>query len=230
MSAAQRSSQLVLDLPHRIALGREDFLVSPSNAKAVDWIDRWPDWPGGILALSGPKACGKSHLIEVWRARSGAGLITASEVSGDSWLALDAGMAVDDMASLNDEAALLHAINWSRQKGSSLLLAGELPPSAWDVRLPDLKSRLATIQVAEVAAPDDALLEAIMVKQFADRQLSVTPEVIAYLRARIDRSFEAVRQVVERLDLAALAEKRAITLPFVRRTLNDGESPGRDLA
>ena len=230
MTIPRRSTQLVLDLPHRPALEREDFLVSPSNAKAVDWMDRWPDWPGGILALSGPKACGKSHLIEVWRARSGAGLIAASDLSGESWLALDTGMAVDDMSALTDETALLHAINWSREKGSSLLLAGETPPNTWDVRLPDLKSRLATIQVAEVGAPDDALLEALMVKQFADRQLSVTPEVIAYLRTRIDRSFEAARQMVERLDLAALAEKRAITLPFARRILNDGESPRRDLA
>ena len=35
--------QLILDLPHRPALGAEDFLISGSNRAAADIVDRWPD-------------------------------------------------------------------------------------------------------------------------------------------------------------------------------------------
>jgi len=216
------AAQLTFDLPHRTALGRDDFLVTPCNLRAVEWIDRWPDWPGGILALSGPRACGKTHLMEVWRAMSGAGRIAANALSGDGWMDFTSGIAIDEVDGPVDEKALFHAINWVRQHGISMLIASERPPSAWAVDLPDLRSRLATIQVAEIERPDDALMEALIVKQFSDRQLVVTPEIVAYLRARIERSFEAVRSVVALIDAAALAEKRAITLPFLRHVLDDG--------
>ena len=55
-----------------MAMGREDFLVSPSNADAVAWIDRWPDWPGPALVIVGPPGSGKTHLGQVWRQQAGA--------------------------------------------------------------------------------------------------------------------------------------------------------------
>ncbi|HKO06210.1 MAG TPA: DNA replication protein, partial [Alphaproteobacteria bacterium] len=65
-------AQLTLDLGHRAAYGREDFLVAPSNAEAVLWLDRWPAWPAPALTLYGPAGCGKSHLAQVWRKHSDA--------------------------------------------------------------------------------------------------------------------------------------------------------------
>lgn len=219
--AAGSAAQLAFELPHRTALGRDDFLVTGCNARAVDWIDRWPDWPGGILALVGARASGKTHLMEVWRAVSGAGRIEAAALSGDGWMDFTRGIAIDGMNGAVDEEALFHAVNWVRQRGLTMLIAGETPPTAWPVALPDLRSRLATIPVAEIARPDDALMDALIVKQFTDRQLMVTPEVVAWLRLRLERSFEAVRAAVARIDAAALAEKRAVTLPFLRHVLDD---------
>jgi chromosomal replication initiation ATPase DnaA len=215
------SAQLAFSLPHRPVLGRDDFLVSPANEEAVGWIDRWPDWPGGILALAGPAACGKSHLIEVWRARSDAPLLAPSAL--DAWMDWSGSAAIDGLDEGFSEEALFHAVNWVRAKGLTLLLAARRPPATWPITLPDLRSRLATIPVAAIAAPDDALIDALIVKQFADRQLAVTPETVHFLRLRIDRSFEAVNRVIERLDARALAEKRALTLPFIRRVLEDEE-------
>ncbi|MBM3560518.1 MAG: DNA replication protein, partial [Alphaproteobacteria bacterium] len=62
--------QLALDLGHRAAFGREDFLVAACNAAAVHWIDLWPGWPAPGLALWGAPASGKSHLAAVWQARA----------------------------------------------------------------------------------------------------------------------------------------------------------------
>ena len=73
--------QLVLDLAVRPALGRADFLVAPSNALAVAWVDRWPDWPMRRLAVTGPQGAGKTHLAHVWSARAGAAILPAEEAA-----------------------------------------------------------------------------------------------------------------------------------------------------
>ncbi|MEM6906145.1 MAG: chromosomal replication initiator DnaA, partial [Pseudomonadota bacterium] len=65
--------QATFELPHRPALGREDFMVSPSNAQAVALIEQWQRWPQNRMALVGPARAGKTHLAQVWCRISGAG-------------------------------------------------------------------------------------------------------------------------------------------------------------
>jgi len=229
------SAQLPLDLPHRPALGRGDFLVSSNNALAVDWIDRWPDWPGGVVALHGPAGAGKSHLAEVWRSLSGARRLGAAELVGADPLDLTAGggalLAEDlDRAPADAEAlerALFHLVNAARSAGASLLLTAREPPARWGVALPDLASRIATFQAVAIGAPDDSLMEALIVKLFHDRQLRVGPEVVGYLLTRMERSFAAALAVVETIDQQSLAERRQVSVPLARQVLAslDGGEP-----
>jgi len=194
--------QLALPLPHRTALGREDFLVAPCNAAAVAWLDRWPDWPMGGLAVWGPAGCGKSHLGEVWRARAGA----------DHLL-------LDEADRIDDERALLHRLNYVRERGLATLLLAREPPSRWSVGLADLRSRLLALPAVAVGGPDDALLAAVLAKLFADRGVAVGDDVISFLLARMERTFAAAGRLAEALDRAALAERRPVTLPLARRVL-----------
>ncbi len=211
-------AQLALDLGHRPALGAGDFLVAPANREAVGWLDRWPDWPAPALVLHGPEGSGKSHLVQVWRARSGAGQIAAPDLAGADPPALLAGLpslAVEDAdrAAGDDaaEAALLHLYNLAAEGGHHLLLTAPAPAARWPLRLPDLASRLRAAPVVALTEPDDALLTAVLVKLFADRQLRVRPELIALLAARMERSFAGARRLVAALDRASLAGRRAIT-------------------
>ena len=218
------SPQRTFDWGVRPALGREDFLVAPCNEAAVAWLDRWPDWPGPALVIHGPPGSGKSHLAEVWRRRSGAealdavALTQAATGSGDRAAAL----VVDGLGGRIDERALLHTYNGVAERGGHLLLTALAPPALWPLTLPDLVSRLRLAPAAAIGLPDDALLAALMVKLFADRQIAVAPEVPAYVVPRIERTFEAVARLVERLDRAALAEARPVTVPFVRSVLARG--------
>lgn len=220
------TAQLPLDLGHRPALGREDFLVADCNAAAVAWIDRWPDWPGGGLALHGPAGCGKTHLAEVWRAVSGAirldavALATAEppQLLGAARACVIDGL-YDNGTVRPDERRLLHLYNLMRERGGHMLLAARTAPARWPVKLPDLKSRLGALAAVEIGAPDDVLLAAVLVKLFADRQLAVGEEVIAYLARRMERSFEAARRLVAALDREALAAHRRIALPLAREVL-----------
>jgi chromosomal replication initiation ATPase DnaA len=212
--------QLALDLPHLPALGREDFLVAPCNEAAVAWIDRWPGWPGPALALAGPGGCGKTHLAHVWRVRSGAAMIAGRAVTGETDILLaGASHAVVDDAAVADPESLLHLYNHLAAHGGSLLLTAREAPARWGLRLADLDSRLRAAPVAAIGAPDDALMEAVMVKLFADRQIAVGREVIAYMLARMERSFDAARRTVAALDRMALAERRTVTVPLARRVL-----------
>src|SRR5262249_37737737 len=142
--------QLALDLPHRTAFGRSDFLVSDSNIAAVERIDRWPDWPSAALVLHGPAGCGKTHLVHLWRERASA-LIIAGETLTDAMLAgliheAPGQIAVDD-AERAAEPALLHLYNSCIEHQGSLLIAACRPPGSWRIVLADLRSRLRAAPV-----------------------------------------------------------------------------------
>jgi chromosomal replication initiation ATPase DnaA len=214
--------QLPLDLGHRRpALGGADFLVAPSNAAAVAWLDRWPNWGAPALALAGPEGSGKTHLANVFRARSGAVAITPSALSVATVPTLlgDAPAAILDPADTAPEEAFLHLYNLLAERGGHLLIVAREPPARWGIALADLRSRLLAAPIAVLAAPDEALLAALLVKLFADRQLLVGEEVIAYLVTRLERSFEAAQRMVAALDRAGLAGRRPITVPLARSVL-----------
>lgn len=214
--------QMSLDLGHRAAFGREDFLVAPSNRDAVAWLDLWPNWPSSAIVVYGPEACGKTHLAEVWRARSNARMVTAAEIAGRDAPSLADGasaLVIEEADRVADERALLHLFNYVVGQGGSLLLTAATAPTHWTIKLADLRSRLAALPAIAVGAPDDALIEAVMVKQFSDRQIRVQPDVIAYLLPRLERSLASVRAVVAALDATALAERRPITVPLARQVL-----------
>ncbi len=227
------TAQLPLELALRPALGREDFLVAPSNEVAVAWIDRWPDWPGPALALYGPPGCGKTHLCQVWRAASGAVEIDAGRLARTEppeLLGVARACVLDDAETLlGGEGAnaerLLHLFNSVVERGGQLLLAARAAPARWPCGLADLGSRLAAAPAVRLEAPDDALMEALLVKLFADRQLTVGEELVRYLLARMERSFAAARALVAALDRASLAERRALTVPLARRVLEGHETP-----
>lgn len=218
------SEQLVFDLSRRPAMGREDFFVTGSNAEAVAWIDRWPGWPVPALVIYGPPASGKSHLLSVWLEKTKGQAAILPALSLENLAASDCrAVAVDnaDDAAGNTQAeqALFHIYNLIREKGGHLLLLAEKPVAQWGIALPDLASRLKASASAALHQPDDALLSAVMVKLFSDRQLRVGNDVVCYLLSRLDRSLDSVRRAVEDLDRAALAQKKPVTVPLARQVL-----------
>jgi chromosomal replication initiation ATPase DnaA len=214
--------QLPLELGHRAAQAREDFLVSESNRDAVAWIDSWPGWPAPGLVIFGPAASGKTHLAEVWRARSSAVHVERDRLPGAAALSDPIQcVIVEDVDRGVDETALLHLCNAVAERRGSFLLTATEAPTRWGLRLADLRSRMLALPAVAIGAPDDDLMQAVLVKLFADRQLRVEPELVAYLVTRLDRSFAAVEAAVATLDRAALAARRAPTIPLARDALRD---------
>ena len=223
------SRQLVLDLAHRAAHGRDDFLVTPSNAAAVAMIDRYPDWPHYGVVLVGSAGSGKSHLLEVWRQVSRAPLITAADIghTPPDQLLRQQALAIDNApGAALDERALFHILNLARQTASHVLIASEADPASWSVALPDLASRLKAMAVARLDPPDDVLLRGVLVKLFADRQLAVEEAVVSYLMLRMPRSLDAARALVAEIDRLALVEQAAVTRGLAARVLQQMTEPG----
>jgi chromosomal replication initiation ATPase DnaA len=206
--------QLAFTLPHAESFTRDNFLEGPANAAGLALVDSWPDWPNRIMQLVGPEGSGKSHLAAIWAEQAGARstsahALTAAAVPG----ALATGaLLVDDLKSPEvDERALFHLLNLAREEGASILITSRVPPSALQIELRDLRSRLRAIPTVLLLPPDDQLFRALIVKSCTDRQLGVDEAVVSYLTTRIERSYAAIRQVVELLDAEALRLGRPVT-------------------
>ena len=196
-----------------------------SNDSALATIERWPDWADRVLALTGPEGAGKSHLAAIWAERAGARRVSARALGETDLLgSLATGaLVVEDASARLDERALFHLLNLVREEDGYLLLTARTVPATWGVALPDLASRLRAVPVVTVSAPDDALLRAVMVKLFADRQLAVDENLIAYLATRIERSFAAARaRRSTQLDREALRQKRGVTRALAAELLGAG--------
>jgi chromosomal replication initiation ATPase DnaA len=222
--------QLTLDLPVETRHGREDFLVSPSNARAWDMFENWPHWPDRVLLLLGPTGSGKSHLGAIWAAQVGARTLPANQLP----LADLPGLARAPAILLENadgargvEKELFHLLNLVRESGTFLVITARSWPDSWGLVTRDLLSRLRLAPAVEIGEPDDALARAVLVKLFVDRQLVVDTSVVEYLAVRIERSLDAARAIVEELDREALARSKPITRPVAAEVLRrlDGEGP-----
>ncbi len=227
MTAAPR--QLVLDLPHRAALGAEDYLVSHSNAAAVELIDRWPNWPHPAAVVIGPRGSGKSHLAHVWQLRTSGELITADRLTDArvGEMKNNTALVIEDLdIGCADEQALFHLLNLARESRISVLMTSHVAPGDLDIALPDLRSRMRALPIVELLAPDDVLLRAVLVKLFSDRQLNIEPAVVEYLGVRMERSMEAANRVVAEVDRLALAKQRKVTRALAAEALSACENAG----
>ncbi len=221
MQLAAPPRQLALALPHAESLAREDFLEGEGNRDALALMDRWPDWPASAIVVTGPEGAGKSHLSAIWAAASGARRLSAralTEADVPGALATGA-LVLEDVARGVDERAAFHLLNLAREQNAFVLLTAREPP-AGILTLPDLRSRLRALPHVALAAPDERLLRAVMVKLFADRQIGAEEPLVSFLMTRLERSVPAVRDMVERLDREALQRRRPVSRLLAAELLN----------
>lgn len=195
-------SQFALPLAWPTDARDAEFLISASNAAAVRMLERRADWPVHATILVGPPRSGRSTLARIIAARIGAEVIDDAPKTG--------------------EERLFHAWNHAQATQAPLILVADAAPPAWQVALPDLRSRLGATPVATIDPPDDALIALLLERGFERRHLDARPDLVAWLVARVERSHVAVEETLEQLARAAAEGQRRLSIPLARTTLADG--------
>ncbi|MCZ2328204.1 DnaA regulatory inactivator HdaA [Bartonella sp. F02] len=220
-------TQLPLDFSYEPVFTFDDLVVTDSNRMAFQLINHWPNWVFPVAVLVGNRGSGKTHFSSVWAQKANALSIHNDEIdqaislvsSGKSFL-------IEDIDAREiSETGLFHLINSIKQANldkiqATLLITARKLPSAWNLKLNDLKSRLNSVTLVTIEQPDDTLLTAIAFKIFSDRQIVVQPDVIHYLVSRCERSLFSLRRVIDSIDRLALQKKRKITRAVVGEVLN----------
>ena len=205
------ASQLILPLQTESAMARADFITAPGNVRALTFLEAWPDWPVPVASLFGPGASGKTHLAQIWARRAGATVIEAKTLS-----ALPGGAVVVEDCDVADGRAHEAALFALMERGTPLLLTGRAAPALWPVSLPDLASRFRALIAFELGEPDEALLMALAVKLFADRQLLVPEAAVTSLVRNLERTPAAIRAFIARADAEAMRLQKPINLQLIR--------------
>jgi len=175
------------------------FIVSAANHLAASHIESWQDWPTPVSILSGPRRSGRSSLARQFERLSG-------------------GVVLDDVEAMSDEA-IFHAWNEARDSARPLLLVSQAPPALWDIKLPDLRSRIASAPHVRIEEPDDALVRALLEAGFHRAGSAFAADVIDWLARRMERSYAAVDTVLGLLNQASLSSGRKISVPFAKEAL-----------
>ena len=214
--------QLALPLEPNASLTREDFVVGPSNAAAMALIESWPSWSVPAVAIHGPRGCGKTHLLAIWRNVSGARLVMPAELADRSFLSTAGPVAIDNIEDALNESVraetVFHILERATPSTPVLLAACE-PPARWPTVLPDLASRFSALANIAIWQADEMLLAGVARKLFADRQLAVPEAVIDQMLRSLERSPGAVRDFVALVDRKALEKSKPVSVAFVRELL-----------
>jgi len=220
------TEQLALPLPYSTAMGVDDFLVTESNRDAVSWIDKWPDWPIKGLIVLGPASSGKTHISNLWNSKVSGRVLDRQDLLSRSSLDLmdkASSFVIDDADAYAGDAeaeeALFHLYNNVVNGKGWLLLTMSKGAGQAGFVLPDLRSRLLALPVVSLSNPDDRLLEALIIKQFRDRQIEVDIGVVGWLATRAPRDAAGISDLISRLDETSLAMGGKITIALARKVM-----------
>lgn len=200
----------------------ETLVVTEANRDAAKLLTEWRSWPGGAMALSGPKGSGKTHIALAWALESGARQVSPRATPDDAaaiFQEASGRVFVDDADCERDEGMLWRLLDLARSAGGAVLLVGTEAPGLWQVNLPDLRSRLAAMAVARLGEPDEALMEVVLRRICREQFILLSDGAVRYLARRMPRSFAAAHQIASALDADLVNGSKPVALPAARRAL-----------
>lgn len=211
------SQQLHLDLTTPSRFETKDYVVSDVNAALHGLLADFANWLNPHLFLVGPEGSGKTHTAHVFARMCGGNYLGREEK-----LPQTGHCFVVDNADQFDQEDLFHLCNRTVAENGRLLLLSRHHPLQWDIKVPDLRSRLLAMRIFDMPPPDDKGIKAVLKSRFAARAITPSDEFLDYLSRRIDRSFSEIQKIVTEIEAYAggRAFTRALAREYIEKTEN----------
>lgn len=215
------SYQFIFDLSNYDNFDTEDYYVSSSNKDAASLINIFPKWHNNGAVIIGSLKSGKTHLAHIWKSKSNAKLYNFdNDIDLNS---IDTRQnSVFDNFNLIDEAdeKVFFQIYNNIINNNNFILFLVNSQNTNKIRLNDLQSRIESLTTAIINVPDDQLIQAILLKFFNDHQINVTPDVIKFIIARINRNYEEIFIFLDKINKLSLEHQNKISIPFLNKFID----------
>jgi chromosomal replication initiation ATPase DnaA len=215
-------NQLIFKFPFKTNYFEEDFYVSANNFEAYKLIEAWPNWSSKFINIFGPNGCGKTHLANIFKKKISSFYIKASEVNNDSLPLIKAKecFIIDEYQNNVEEKLFYSILNQCYLSNQYIIINSLKPIQSFQVMLNDLKSRFNTFVNISIDLPTDELIKVIISKNFSDKQVKIDNKLLEFILKNIDRSYEGIFELIEKLDSLSLSTGKSININLIKKALN----------
>jgi len=215
-------NQLTFKFPFKTNYFEEDFFVSSNNFEAYKLIETWPSWSSRFVNIFGPSGCGKTHLANIFNKKINSFFIKASELNNNipANLKTKECLIIDEYRNNVEEKLFYSILNQSYLSNQYIIINTLKPIQSFQVELNDLKSRFNSFVNIGIDLPTDELIKVIISKNFSDKQVKIEGKILEYIIKNIDRSYEAIFDLIDKLDDFSLSTGRSININLIKKKLN----------
>ena len=223
------STQIPLQMRREDLASWENWLSRPETSALEQLLAAKP-FPEHGAYLWGPSGMGKSHLLQACCEVHGhhARYVPLREFGGFPPDRVLAGaetarvIALDDVDTIAEsrvwQEGLFGFFNLCEESGARLLVTASAAPQQLADMLPDLRSRLSSLPVFQMPHFSEEQIADLLRLRGEAIGLQLSEDVMRYCSVRLTRNPQLVVSFVNALDQLSLAQRRAVTVPFVRES------------
>ena len=216
-------NQLLLGFDYEQNFRDDDFYVGKSNFYSFEMIHKWPKWEKNFLNISGEKFSGKTHLANIFLKKFNGIKIESSLLNNENLEEIKPYQNVIlENLNLNINEKLIYTLfNIIDQDNKFLIITSLKPIAEIDFKLKDLKSRTKNCLLAKIKNPDDELMFALILKNLADRQITLDKKLINFIIKRVERSYDKIFEFIYKIDEISLKKKKPINFKIINEVLGE---------
>ena len=215
-------NQLTFKFPFKVNYFEEDFYVATNNFEAYKLIEGWPKWSSRLINIFGPSGCGKTHLANIFNKKINSFFIKASNLNNSSLPAIKAKecLIIDEYQNNIEEKLFYSILNNCLLSNQYIVVNSLKPIQSFEIKLNDLKSRFSSFVNISIDLPTDELIKVIISKNFSDKQVKIDNKLLEYILKNIDRSYEKIFDLIDKLDNFSLSTGKSININLIKKALN----------
>ena len=212
--------QYNLNFQNQTSYTQDNFLVSECNKSAFDNLIKNDDSNIYNFFLYGEKKSGKSHLASIWSLKNNCIKLNINEYDIDQIIKINQNILIDNIFENINEEKVFYLINHCISNNLKILFTSDIKPINYNFLLKDLSSRIKSLHLVQIYKPDDYLVSNLIIKLFNDKQIKIkNNDVVKFLSLRIDRSFDNLYSIINKIDRHSLSNKREITIPLIKEII-----------